>query len=905
MKKEVLVLSILIIFSISFVSSQIADPTALPTLSDTNYDFSAYSALNVLGMPAGTSFVDPSSGRWYLKITGSNAPSGSSKCKPNYGAGGPFVSLPWGVGGVMRTVLVQCSRDGSSDFHALINVDTSKIGTGEIATSNYRLAPITTRSLTGAFSRNPNTPQILYYRSGADNRIHRYNTATDSNADTGVFPLSAAPTDISWMTAGGNDEFITAMERNNQGGVLYVWDMNTGSMQTLGTGNSFNEGHIEADGRYVWADWQGSDDGEIFDSLNNWASTGGIGQATTHPAMSGKYVMFHNDRNGGVSAFDADTETFIDSYPAVWDDNPYLKFGGHIGHQWGSDFGNPTDSKRWFLYSHDGSGSNSARQGQISFINPAGDIPRVAAYSYDNFVSPNYNYQVHASLSADGQIVLWNSNMGQPAGEGRFDAFLTIIPTKSSSSFCGDNVCNGTETFVTCPSDCPSSFCPDGVCNGTETYATCPADCPATTYFGDLNHDGKITISDIMIIMRHILNRETNWDSDVDEDGEVNIFDLVKVARIWGKQYETDTTAPTVVHSMPSQNILPLGTTTAIVGVETDERAICRYNPTPTNFASMIAFDRTGGIQHTKEEAGLQDDQNYLYYVQCRDEAGNLNSTDYLINFSVGSYSNGNGEPTSFCPDGVCNGTETSETCVEDCPIVTPYCGDNNCDANESCSSCEADCGVCSSPSFGLVAAYSFNEGTGTILTDSSGNSNHGTINGATRTTGKYGNGLNFDGVDDLVSIPNSGSLDITGKEITLEAWAYPESTIANGARIVSKRTDGGGSEVYALYLSDTNFYKFRLDGTTDVTSPNTINYNKWYHVVGVYNSTHKILYVDGTLKAIASRTENIDSSTKGVFIGHREAEDRWFNGIIDELRIYNRTLTQAEILNDMNSPII
>jgi hypothetical protein len=71
----------------------------------------------------------------------------------------------------------------------------------------------------------------------------------------------------------------------------------------------------------------------------------------------------------------------------------------------------------------------------------------------------------------------------------------------------------------------------------------------------------------------------------------------------------------------------------------------------------------------------LQDDQNYLYYVQCQDEAGNLNSTDYLINFSVGSYSDGGG--------------------------ATPYCGDNNCDANESCSSCETDCGVCQPPPTG------------------------------------------------------------------------------------------------------------------------------------------------------------------------------------------------------------
>jgi hypothetical protein len=186
--------------------------------------------------------------------------------------------------------------------------------------------------------------------------------------------------------------------------------------------------------------------------------------------------------------------------------------------------------------------------------------------------------------------------------------------------------------------DTTTSFCPDGVCNGTETQVSCPADCGApTNYFGDLNNDGKITISDIMIIMRHILNRETNWESDVDEDGDVNIFDLVKVARIWGKQYETDTTAPTVISSMPSQNILPLGTTTAIVGVETDERAVCKYDANPgTDLSSMTQFTITGGIQHTKEETGLQDDKNYLYYVKCIDESSNTNVADYLINFSVG-----------------------------------------------------------------------------------------------------------------------------------------------------------------------------------------------------------------------------------------------------------------------------
>jgi hypothetical protein len=201
---------------------------------------------------------------------------------------------------------------------------------------------------------------------------------------------------------------------------------------------------------------------------------------------------------------------------------------------------------------------------------------------------------------------------------------------------------------------------------------------PPTNYFGDLNNDLKVDISDIFIILRHILGIEQNQTSDVNEDGNVNIFDLVVTAKYFGKQYGTDTTPPNILTAIPSQNILPLGTTTAIVGVETDERATCRYSSTPTDFASMAAFDRTGGIQHTKEETGLSDNQNYLYYVQCRDEVGNLNSTNYLINFSVGSYVNGGPPPP------------------------TPYCGDDNCDANESCSSCEADCGVCVNDSGGV-----------------------------------------------------------------------------------------------------------------------------------------------------------------------------------------------------------
>ena len=87
------------------------------------------------------------------------------------------------------------------------------------------------------------------------------------------------------------------------------------------------------------------------------------------------------------------------------------------------------------------------------------------------------------------------------------------------------------------------------------------------------------------------------------------------------------------------------------------------------------------------------------------------------------------------------------------------------------------------SPSTGLVAAYGFEEASGTAVTDASGTGNAGTTNGPTRiTTGRFGRALNFDGVNDLVMIPDASSLDLTNR-MTLEAYVYPPRWAAAGAR--------------------------------------------------------------------------------------------------------------------------
>src|SRR5258705_1312757 len=87
----------------------------------------------------------------------------------------------------------------------------------------------------------------------------------------------------------------------------------------------------------------------------------------------------------------------------------------------------------------------------------------------------------------------------------------------------------------------------------------------------------------------------------------------------------------------------------------------------------------------------------------------------------------------------------------------------------------------------GLVAAWNFNEGTGTTVADASGNNNTGTISGATWSTlGRYGNALSFNGVNNLLVVNSSASLNVT-TAMTLSAWGYPTATLI-GSRTILPR---------------------------------------------------------------------------------------------------------------------
>jgi len=180
---------------------------------------------------------------------------------------------------------------------------------------------------------------------------------------------------------------------------------------------------------------------------------------------------------------------------------------------------------------------------------------------------------------------------------------------------------------------------------------------------------------------------------------------------------------------------------------------------------------------------------------------------------------------------------------------------------------------------------------------DLSGNGNNGTIYGAQCVQGCSGRALNFDGVDDYVGISGSESLNPT-EEITLCAWIFLKAKKTQG--IIGK--DGywhlecyGDSAKFAFegYFGD----EWRL-----LLSNYYPELNKWYFVCSVFRANYVGLYVNGEEIKSDDWGEGIGTSvSRDVFVGktvwaYFAGNEKYFNGIIDEVRIYNRALREEEI---------
>ena len=167
---------------------------------------------------------------------------------------------------------------------------------------------------------------------------------------------------------------------------------------------------------------------------------------------------------------------------------------------------------------------------------------------------------------------------------------------------------------------------------------------------------------------------------------------------------------------------------------------------------------------------------------------------------------------------------------------------------------------------------------------------NEGTlVGGAAFAPGRVGQAFTLNGLDAWVQAPDSTSLDVTG-QITIDAWISPT---ALGGRVVDKITAGTGDG----YLLDTYGGVVRLivDGQ-GLSGATTIPTGSWSHVAGTYDGTQMRVYLNGNLDGTLATTVAIPTNVLPVRIGADSDGASRFSGQIDEVEVFRRALSQAEI---------
>jgi len=210
------------------------------------------------------------------------------------------------------------------------------------------------------------------------------------------------------------------------------------------------------------------------------------------------------------------------------------------------------------------------------------------------------------------------------------------------------------------------------------------------------------------------------------------------------------------------------------------------------------------------------------------------------------------------------------------------------------------------------VLELKMDEKTGVTTYDTSGNGNDGTLtDGPTWTRGKYGSAVRFDGSDDYIDAGTDSSLDIAG-ELTLSAWINPSLITGDNRGILGKgKASGADNQNYRIYIDGSTTHLFFVAGASGSGESENSNVdipiNEWTFInVTVDETANEVrFYINGILRSTNSFTATMTATTEPLIIGE-ETEDapahkNWFNGLIDDVRIYNYVRTPAQIAWDYN----
>ena len=198
-------------------------------------------------------------------------------------------------------------------------------------------------------------------------------------------------------------------------------------------------------------------------------------------------------------------------------------------------------------------------------------------------------------------------------------------------------------------------------------------------------------------------------------------------------------------------------------------------------------------------------------------------------------------------------------------------------------------------PTAGLIAYYPFNGNAN----DESSNGHNGTVNGATLTTDRFGNtnkAYNFS--SNYIELSNTEDINFLSGGFTLSAWVN-FSTFVNDGLLIAKHIIGSSSDNGYFLNVWANKFAFGII-MPRLTTTQQYSDGHWHHIVGIYDGTTEYIYVDGiqniykTVSGPIANSENIRIGTGGG----PNYNTSYFEGKIDDIRIYNRSLSTQEILS-------
>jgi hypothetical protein len=217
-----------------------------------------------------------------------------------------------------------------------------------------------------------------------------------------------------------------------------------------------------------------------------------------------------------------------------------------------------------------------------------------------------------------------------------------------------------------------------------------------------------------------------------------------------------------------------------------------------------------------------------------------------------------------------------------------------------------------------LVAHYPFRRNAN----DASGNGHHGTVYGATLTADRFGNSnyaYEFDGVDDHIDVPYDSSF--YPPSFCATVWVKVNSLPPDTGKTYILTTSGDKNtppyDPFRLRLDNMGRIYARFEGDTDsvhirLFSDTYLNFGEWYFIAAYYDSDSSkgALYINGVIEDLSDRSMVLDTNKVGFMIGAGQlhngnlSDNEFFDGCIDDIRIYNRALSGEEILQLYNEVV-